>query len=173
MISNENKTFFLIMILVIAYSCKKQSDITLPPFLDIKFENAPISTVEPTGQDSVFAKYFVSPLSVHIFEYHLEQFKLKNPDIEQRIFAFQVTTSEDSEVFIKGRNVMTMSGGIGFDKYSKVTQIDNKFAIPVKNSDKVIKINDTIEHRKENDYITVQYKSGYSGRIVRKTLTIK
>jgi hypothetical protein len=169
----KTKSFILITILVIAHSCKKQPDITLTPLLDIKFENISSSTVESSGQDSVYAKYFVSPLSVNIFEYHLEQFKLKNPDIEQRIFAFQVTTLEDSEVFIKGKNVMAMSGGIGFNKSYIVTQIENKFAIPVKLSDRVIKNNDTIEHRKENGYIKVQYRSGYSGRIVRKTLIIK
>jgi endoglucanase Acf2 len=168
----KTKSFILITILLFAYSCKKQPDITLSPFIDIKFENIPGSTVESGSQDSVFAKYFVSPLSISILEYHLEKFKLKNPDIEQRIFAFQVTTSEDSEVFIKGKNVIAMSGGMGFDKSYYVRQIRNKFAIPVRFSDRVIKNNYTIEHRKENGYIKVQYRSGYSGRIVRKILII-
>ena len=169
----KTKSFILITILIIALSCKKQPDIIQPPLLDIKFENIPGSTIEPDDQDSVFAEYFVSPLSVHISEYHLEQFKLKNLDIEQRIFAFQAITSEDSEVFIKGKNVAGMSGGMGFDKHYNVSQVDNKFAVPVKFSDRVIKNNDTIEHREKNGYIKIQYKSGYSGRIVRKTLIIK
>jgi hypothetical protein len=169
----KTKSLILITILVIAYSCKKQPDITQVPLIDIKFGNTASSTVEPSGQDSVFAKDIGSLLSLQIIEYHLEQFKLNNLDIEQRIFAFQVITSEDSEVFIKGKNIMTMSGGTGFDKYYKVTQIENKFAIPVKVSDRVIKNNDTLERRKENDFIKVQYKSGYSGRMIKKTLILK
>jgi hypothetical protein len=166
------KTEAIILIMILVISCKKQPDITVPPFLDIKFENITISDIKPIGPDSVYAKYFTSPLSVQIFEYHLEQFKLKNPDIEQGIFAFQITTPEDSEVFVKGKNIGS-SGGIGFDRHANITQIDNKFAIPVKFSDTVIKNNDTVEYSNESDYIKVQYKSGYSGRIVRKILIIR
>jgi len=169
----KRRSFILITILIIGYSCKKEPDITLPPFLDITFENVPVSYEEPNDSDTVFAKCFVSPLRISITEYHLEPLKLKNPDIEQRIFAFQVITPEDSEVFVKGKNIIPTSGSTGFNKSYIVTQIENKFAIPVKISERVIKNNDTIEQSKETGYIKVQYKSGYSGRIVRKTLRIK
>jgi hypothetical protein len=168
----KTKSFILITILLIAYSCKKQPEVTLPPLLDIKFENVPSGTLESSAQDTVFAEYFVSPLLVHIIEYHLEQFKLKNPDIDQSVFAFQVTSSEDSEVFIKGRNILATSGGMAFNKNYYVTQVYNNFAVPVKLSDRVIKNNDTIEHRQDTGYLKVQYRSGYSGRIIRKTLII-
>lgn len=165
----KTKAFVLIMILSI--SCKKQPDISVPPFLDIIFD-IPISNVEPIGPDTVYAKYFVSVLSVQILENHLEQFKIKDPDSEQRIFAFQITTPEDSEVFVKGQNV-GVTGGMVFGKDNNVARIDFTFNVPVKFSGRVTINNDTVEYSKESDYIKVQYKSGYSGRIVRKTLIIK
>jgi hypothetical protein len=155
--------------MILALSCKKQPDVAIPPFLDIKFDGLPLSNVEPLSQDSVFVQYFSSVLPVHIFEYNIQPFKMKNVDNE--IFAFQVTTPEDSEVFIKGKNI-GVSGGAGYEN-NHVSQIDFKFDIRVWQGNRVLHNNDTVEYRNNTDYIKVQYKSAFSGRIVKKILVRK
>jgi hypothetical protein len=169
----KTKSCILITILLIAFSCNKQPEVAQTPLLFIKFGNLENTNLFLGIKDTVIAENIGPVLPVDIFEYHLEQFNLKNAELELHIFAFQVITSADSEAFITGKNIRGISGGAFVDKHYRLTQVERNFEVPVKYSGRVIKDNDTIELRRENEYIKVQYRSGYSGRIVRKVLIIK
>lgn len=172
------KTQFLIltMILFMMYSCEKKSDHELPenPSNDIYFGYYTSGhSVEFSNQDSIFAKTMDSIVTIKIAEKNLRLTDLNISTPSDLNFAIQISSLEDNELIIKGKNVWSLGTAIGQNSQREITSISHVFVVPVKFSDTIKKNNDTLELKTTNDYIRVLYKSDYTKLNTEDTLKLK
>jgi hypothetical protein len=163
----KTKAIFVILIMTTIFSCSKQESVT-DPSIDIVFGSLNVLFI---NQDTIYANNVGSSISVHIFEHSVPVSKIGNASATDLQFAFKARSSSDSDYFIKGKNILSRGGSMGYPGLHKVIDISHDFALPVKFSDVITNNNDTIE-LKRNDYLSITYKSYYTTKVFEKTLVI-
>jgi hypothetical protein len=171
------KLAFLFIIAFGFLSCEKDQHLTEPSVkINLGYLTDNTGAVHVDNyliQDFILRSEIDTAIAVTILENNLEQTGIDPKILENLDFTIYVNTSRDNEIFIRNKNVYSISAGGGTNNLNKLAAIENCFILPIRITDSIVPNDNKLELDPYSDFIRISYESNYSGLSIVKTYFIK